>query len=255
MQAALKAFETWKYAPVEERADLIFRVSRDSARTQVRVDAWLVLKSARTGPRPMPTSPNRSISATSMRWKRSVWRGRNTGAAAGRARLAALHCAGRGRGDSAVEFPAAIHGRHDARLDGLRQYSGTEALGRFADHCGKVLRGPGRSRPAPTAWSISAPARQQLRQRCRRTSQDALHRLHRIEGSRAATSISAPRRSSPARSGSSAPFSRWAARIPSLSMRTPISTPPSKASPAPPSDSGAEVFGLLAGDRGRAHLR
>ena len=38
MQAALKAFETWKYSSVEERTNLLFRVSAPAARAQVRAD-------------------------------------------------------------------------------------------------------------------------------------------------------------------------------------------------------------------------
>ena len=47
------------------------------------------------------------------------------------------------------------------------------------------------------------------------------------------------RAGSPARSGSSAPFSKWAARTPSSWMPTPTLTPPSKASPRPLSASRA----------------
>ena len=57
MQAALKAFESWKNTSVEERAGLLFR-----AADLMRSAKWITwpgwfLKSARTGAKLMPISP------------------------------------------------------------------------------------------------------------------------------------------------------------------------------------------------------
>ena len=83
----------------------------------------------------------------------ALGQGANTDrAAARRARLSALHSAGRGRGDSAVEFPLRHHGRHDAGLDRLRQHRHPEAVERFADHRREVLRSCWKRPACPPAW-------------------------------------------------------------------------------------------------------
>ena len=44
MQAALKAFETWKYASVEERTGLLFRVSALLRERKFELMAWMVFE-------------------------------------------------------------------------------------------------------------------------------------------------------------------------------------------------------------------
>ena len=44
MQAALKAFDSWKNAPARERADLIFRVANLLRRRKFEFNAWMVLE-------------------------------------------------------------------------------------------------------------------------------------------------------------------------------------------------------------------
>ena len=61
-----------------------------------------------------------------------------------RAQRTALHSAGRGRGDSAVELSLRHHGGHDGGGDRHRQHGDPEALERLADHCREVCRGAGR---------------------------------------------------------------------------------------------------------------
>ena len=70
MKAALAAFESWSRSTVEERASLLFRVGDMLRQRKYRIHArgWCS-KSARTGPRPTPTSPRPSTSASSTRAK------------------------------------------------------------------------------------------------------------------------------------------------------------------------------------------
>src|SRR5436305_3115175 len=44
MQAALAAFETWKHAPVEQRAGLVFKVAEILRRRKFEFNAWMVLE-------------------------------------------------------------------------------------------------------------------------------------------------------------------------------------------------------------------
>ena len=44
MQAALKAFETWKYSSVEERTNLLFRVGHLLRERKFELMAWLVFE-------------------------------------------------------------------------------------------------------------------------------------------------------------------------------------------------------------------
>jgi 1-pyrroline-5-carboxylate dehydrogenase len=50
MQAALKAFETWKYASVEERTNLLFRVSHLLRERKFELMAWLVFEVGKNWP-------------------------------------------------------------------------------------------------------------------------------------------------------------------------------------------------------------
>ncbi len=50
MQAALKAFETWKYASVEERTNLLFRVSALLRERKFELMAWLVFEVGKNWP-------------------------------------------------------------------------------------------------------------------------------------------------------------------------------------------------------------
>ncbi len=56
----------------------------------------------------------------------------------GRAQSADVHSAGRGRGDSAVEFSVRDYGGDDGGFDRHRQHRDSEAFERFADDCGEV---------------------------------------------------------------------------------------------------------------------
>ncbi len=197
-------------------------------------------KSARTGPKPTPTSPRPSTSASTTPARRCAWpRTELPVQMPRRARHPDLHSAGRGRGDSAVEFSLRHHGRHDAGFDRQRQHRNSETFERLADHRGEVRRTAGRMRHAGRRGEF-------LSRRGRQLSAMPWWRIPRpatspspVRAKLASTSTRARPRRLPARSGSSARSSKWAARTPSSWMPTPTSTPPSKAWPRPHSASRA----------------
>ena len=133
MQAALKAFETWKYSSVEERTNLLFRVAHLLRERKFELMAWMVFEVGKNWPEADGDIAELIDFCDSLRaGGAAAGEGRDAGAVARRARLAALHPAGRRRGDSAVELPRRDHGRHDAGVDRLRQHRHPEAVGRFA---------------------------------------------------------------------------------------------------------------------------
>ena len=75
------------------------------------------------------------------------------------------------------------------------------------------------SRPSRWRGQLLPRLRRFLRQRHRRAPEDPLHRLHRLQGRRPRNSRARRTTRSPARSGSSAPSSRWAAKTRSSSAR------------------------------------
>ena len=107
------------------------------------------------------------------------------------------------------------------------------------DHRREVRGTARRSRHARGRGELLPRRRRQFRRRRRRASQDALHRLHRLARSRPAHQQGRRARKRPARSGSSARSSKWAAKTRSSSTPTPTSTPPSKAWRKPHSASRA----------------
>ena len=72
MQAALKAFETWKYASVEERTNLLFRVSHLLRERKFELMAWMIFEVGKNWAEADGDIAEPSISVTSTRWKRSV---------------------------------------------------------------------------------------------------------------------------------------------------------------------------------------
>ncbi len=42
IQAALKAFESWRKVPYAERADLLFRAAEEVRRRRLEINAWMV---------------------------------------------------------------------------------------------------------------------------------------------------------------------------------------------------------------------
>ncbi len=108
MQAALKAFETWKYSSVEERTNLLFRVSHLLRERKFELMAWMVFEVGKNWAE-ADGDIAELIDFCDFYALEAIapLEGRVSGAAAGRARLAALHSARRRRGDSAVELSRA----------------------------------------------------------------------------------------------------------------------------------------------------
>ena len=121
-------------------------------------------------------------------WTRNAAPGRPAAADADarREELPGVHSAGRGRNYSAVEFSSGNHGRADGGVDRYRKHRGAETFERFADY---RLQIPGISDPGGAAEGRSefyCGAGGDDRGGGLPASQDALHRVHRIEGSGAA---------------------------------------------------------------------
>ncbi len=111
MQAALKAFETWKYTLGRGAHQPAVPRQPSAARAQVRADGVDGLRGRQELGRGRWRHRRADRLLRLLRaGSAAPVQGRDAGAVARRARLAALHSAGRGRGDSAVEFPGAIMG-------------------------------------------------------------------------------------------------------------------------------------------------
>ena len=70
----------------------------------------------------------------------------------GRTQSAAVHSAGRWRGDSTVEFSVCHHGGDDGGRDRVRQYRDPEAFERFSDDRGAVSSICWKRRVCRTEW-------------------------------------------------------------------------------------------------------
>ena len=65
MQAALKAFETWKYSSVEERTNLLFRVSHLLRERKFELMAWMVFEVGKNQVTGYLSTPKTAGTATS----------------------------------------------------------------------------------------------------------------------------------------------------------------------------------------------
>src|SRR5262249_18742827 len=74
VSAAAKAFEAWRDAPPETRAACLSAAARLMRQRRFELAAWEVYECGKQCARPMPTSPRRSISANTTRWRCFVWR-------------------------------------------------------------------------------------------------------------------------------------------------------------------------------------
>ena len=112
---ARSAFADWSQTSVEERASLLFRVGDVLRERKFEFCAWLVFEVSKNWAE-ADADIAETIDFCRVLRSRSAAPGpdRTAGADAGRARHSALHSAGRGRGDSAVEFSLRHHGGHDA---------------------------------------------------------------------------------------------------------------------------------------------
>ena len=186
MQAALKAFECWSRTSVEERACLLFRTAELLRERKFELMAWLVFEVSKNW-----AEADADIGETidfcefyAREAQRSAQR--ETPVQLPGERDSLLHSARRRRGDSTVEFPVRHHGGHDSGLHRLRKHCDPETVQRLANDRRKICRTARRS------WN--ARGRSELLPRRRRelwrcgccASQDALHRVYRIAGSRPA---------------------------------------------------------------------
>ncbi len=108
MQAAQQAFETWKRTTVEQRASLIHTVAGILRERKFEFDAWLVFEVGKNwAEADADIAEAIDFCEFYAREALRLAQAEDADAVAGRGRPADLHSAGRGRGDSAVEFPAA----------------------------------------------------------------------------------------------------------------------------------------------------
>ena len=183
MRAALEAFETWQYVPVEERAALLLQTAELIRERKFEFCAWLTYEVGKNWAE-ADADVGETIDFLEFYAREALRLARATTPIQypGRTQSAAVHPAGRGRGDSAVEFSVRHHGRHDGRGDCYGQYGDPEAFERFADHCGEVPRGAGRGGYAGGRGEFLPGLGQHLRQRDRGASEDALYRVYRVQG-------------------------------------------------------------------------
>ena len=129
MQAALKAFAGWSRMSVEERASLIFRVGDVLRERKFEFCAWLVFEVSKNW-----AEADADIAETidfCEYYAREALRLSKTELPVqmpGERDTLFVHSAGRGRGDSAVEFSLRDHGRHDRGLDRQRQHCDPETF-------------------------------------------------------------------------------------------------------------------------------
>ena len=125
VEKAHAAFERWKRVPAEERVACLYRAADILRKRRFELDAWLSLEIGKTWPE-ADADIAEPIDFCEYYGREML---RLAGAAevdpvARREKLPELHSAGRGRGDSAVEFRCGHHGRDDGGLDRHRQYRG-----------------------------------------------------------------------------------------------------------------------------------
>ena len=234
MKAALKAFESWSRTTVEERASLLFRVADLIRQRKMEFMAWLVFEVSKNW-----AEADADISETIDFCEFYAREALRFAKAQTPIQLPGEHDTlhyiplGVGAVIPPWNFPCAIMaGMTLASIVSgntviLKPSSDSPTIAaKFVELLEEVRHARGRGELLP--WR-----RSQFRRRRRRASQDALHRLHRLARSRTAHQQNLPPRRLPARSGSSARFSKWAAKTPSSSTPMPTSTPPSKASRRP----------------------
>ena len=131
---------------------MLLDAARILRRRKFEFDAWLVYEAGKTWPEAeADVSEAIDFCEYYAREMERLARPAAGGATARRARRDALPAAGRGRGDSAMEFPAGDSGGHDGGLAGDRQHRGHQAVERDADHRRQVRRGAAGSRLPATS--------------------------------------------------------------------------------------------------------
>ena len=223
MKAALHAFESWSRTSLEERAALVFRVGDLLRERKFELHGVAGLRGqqelGRGGRRHL--RDHRLLRVLCPRGA-APGQGGDPGTATRRARPAVLHPARRGRGDSAVEFPLAIMAGMTLASIVCGNTVILKPSSDSPDHRRQVLRTARGSGHARGRGEFLPRLGRDLWRQHRGSSQDTVRRLHRLARSRPSTSTKSQPIRHPARSGSSAPSSKWAARMRSSSTPTPI---------------------------------
>ncbi len=184
MEAALEAFASWQYVPVEERAALLLQAAELIRQRKFEFCAWLTYE---VGKNWVEADADVAETIDFLEfYAREALRlaGATTPIQLSRgAQSAAVYPDGRLRGDSALEFSLCHYGGHDCGGDRDRQYRGPEAFQRFSDDRGAVSRCARRGGHAARGGELLPRLGRDLRQRDRGAPQDAPDRLHRVKGS------------------------------------------------------------------------
>ena len=145
MAAALEAFETWSRTSVETRVSLLLNAAEIIRERKFEFCAWLTYEVGKNWAE-ADADVGETIDFLGVLRARgaAAGEGGDADSVAGRVQSADVYSAGRGRGDSAVEFSVRDYGGNDGGFDRHREHGDPEAVERFADDCGEVCRGAGR---------------------------------------------------------------------------------------------------------------
>ena len=135
MKAAQAAFTTWSRTPVAERAALLFRAAELIRERNFEFCAWLTLEVGKNWAE-ADADVGETIDFLEFYGREALRLDQREDAhpVSRRAQPAPLHSARRRCRHSALELPLRHHGRHDRRVDRLRQHRHPEAFRRRADH-------------------------------------------------------------------------------------------------------------------------
>ena len=135
MDAALRAFESWKQVPVEQRAQLLLRFAGLMRERKFELEAWMVVEVGKNWAE-ADADIGEAIDFCEFYAREALRLAKAEPPIQypGRARLPVVYPAWRGRGNSTVEFPAGDHRRYDYGFDCLRKHGGSEAFKRCAGH-------------------------------------------------------------------------------------------------------------------------
>ena len=256
MAAALKAFETWSRTSVEERASLLFRVGDLLRQRKMEYMAWLVFEVSKNW-----VEADADISETIDFCEFYAREALRLSKAETPIQLPGEHDTllyiplGVGAVIPPWNFPCAIMAGMTLASIVSGNTVDPQAIQRLAHNRREVHRSAGRGRHARGRGQLLPRLGRDLRRRAWSTIPRRASSRSPARAKSDWTSTSAPPSPSPARSGSSARCSRWAARTRSWWMPMPISIPPSKALRGRIRLPGPEVLGLLARHRRSSGLR
>ncbi len=240
MAAALQAFESWSRTSVDTRVSLLLNAASSSATASSSSPPGSPTKSAKTGPKPMRMSPRPSISLSSTLAKPC-------------ASPSPPHRSNTpGERDELLYFPLGVGAVIPPWNFPFAIMAGMTAASIVTGNT--VILKPSSDSPTIAAKFVEVLEEAGLPggvvNFCPGSGatfgnaivQHPKTRFIAFTGSKAwdSTFTSRPPKPAPAKSGSSAPSWKWAAKTPSWSVPTPISTRPSTASSPPPSGTAAK---------------